>query len=122
MSNIVILWGMLLFPWTTLFFMKGEEIRRYLPVALFATATTALVVESGITLGLWNVQETFYPLNQMPAYVYGAVPVVTLWIFRFTYGRFWLYLAVNAAFDFFFAYIFLPWLVRRGIFGPSTVW
>lgn len=116
MSNTVILWSMLILPWLTLFFLKKEELKRYMPVALFATVTTAMVVESGITLKLWSIRETVYPLNQMPAYVYGVVPVVTMWIFKYTYGRFWRYWVVNAIFDVIFSYVFLAWLVSRGIF------
>ncbi|WP_371370982.1 hypothetical protein [Sporomusa aerivorans] len=115
MSNQVILWAMLL-PWLTLFFMDREDIKRFMPMALLTAVTGAIIVEAGITLQLWGVRETLYPLNQIPPYIYGAVPAFTIWIFKLTYGRFGLYVATNAVVDLGFAYIVLPWLVTRGIF------
>lgn len=117
MSNQALQWSMLILPWLTLFFMKKEAVKRYMPVALLTAVTGAIIVESGITLGLWSVTETLFPLNQIPVYIYGAIPAFTMWIFRFTYGRFWLYVATNAIVDIGFAYMILPWLVNRGILG-----
>lgn len=115
MSNQLILWSMLILPWLTLIFMKKDEIKRYMPVALFTAATSAIIIESGATLGLWAYRETAYPIK-MISYNYGIIPVITMWIFKFTFKRFWVYLAVNAVFDIGFAYLMLPWLVSRGIF------
>ena len=117
MSNQVILWSMLIMPWMTIFFMKKENIKRYMPVALFTAITAAIIFESGITLRMWSIRETIFPLNQMITATYGAIPALTLLIFRFTYGRLWLYVLTNAIVDFGFAYIVIPWLVSRGIIG-----
>lgn len=115
MSNQVILWGMLIFPLLTIFFMKLENIKRFMPVALFTVVTQAIIIESGITLGFWGIRETLFPLNQMPIFTYGAIPAFTMWIFKFTYERFGLYIATNAIIDFGYAYVIIPWLVARGI-------
>lgn len=115
MSNQVILWGMLVFPWLTLFLMKQEVIKRFMPITLFTVVTHAIIFESGITLGLWSTKETIFPFNQTLPFVYGAIPAFTMWIFRFTYGRFWIYMVTNAIIDYGLAYIILPWLVARGI-------
>lgn len=106
MSNQAILWSMLILPWLTLFLMKKEDIKRFMPVALFTAVTQAIIVEVGITLGfLGGGRETLFPLNQMPTFTYGAISVFTMWIFKFTYERFGLYIAVNAIIDYGFAYI-----------------
>lgn len=115
MSNQFILWSMLILPWLTLVFMKKDEIKRYMPVALFTVVTSAIIIESGTTLGLWDYRETAYPIK-MISYNYGTVPVITMWIFKFTYKRFGVYIVTNALVDLGFAYLILPWLVSRGIF------
>jgi hypothetical protein len=108
---------MIIIPVLTLFFMKKEDIKRFAPVALLTAVTGAIIVESGTTLHLWEVKETLFPLNQIPPYIYAAIPIFTMWIFKFTYGRLWLYVLTNAIIDIGFAYVILPWLVRIGIFA-----
>jgi len=115
MNNQVILWAMLILPWLTLFFMKKEDIRRFMPLALFTMVVTSIVIEAGITLGLWNIRETTYPLNQTISYVYGFAPVVAVWIFKFTYNKFWIYIAADTVFNLIFGFLFTPWLASRGI-------
>lgn len=116
MSNQAILWSMLILPWFTLFFMKREDIKRYMPVALFAAITSILIVEVGDTLKWWAVKETAYPLHNI-SYLYGLNPVLTMWLLRFTYGRFWLYMVIDAVLNLGFAYLVLNYfLSSRGIF------
>lgn len=115
MNNQIIVWALIVLPWFSLFFMKKEEIKRFMPVALVAMVTTSIVIESGITLKLWSIRETTYPLNHTLSYVYGLAPVVALWIFKYTYQKFWLYMAVDSIFNLGFAFLFTPWLVSRGI-------
>jgi len=90
---------MLILPWFTLFFMKRGEIKRYMPVALFAIVLTTIIHDIGITLGFWVVQEAAFPFNEMMPYFYGLIPVLTIWIFKFTNGRFWVYMVTNAILD-----------------------
>ncbi|MBP2642593.1 MAG: hypothetical protein H6Q67_480 [Firmicutes bacterium] len=116
MSNQVILWGMLIAPWLTLFFMPKEDIKRFMPVALLTAVTSAIIVESGITLKMWSIAETVYPLNQMIPYVYGLSPLLSMWIMKYTYGRFMVYIITNAILDLGFTYTLLPFLSSRGIF------
>lgn len=115
MSNQTILWGMLLAPWLTLIFMPGKDVKRFMPVGLLTAVTSAIIYESGITLMFWGAGETLFPLKQTSTFIYGALPAFAMWIFKYTYGRFWTYVVTNAIFDIGFAYILLPWLVSRGI-------
>ena len=115
MSNQVIVWAMLILPWLSLFFMKKEDIRRFMPLALFTMVVTSIVIEAGITLKLWNIRETTYPLNHTLSYVYGLAPVVAMWIFKYTYRRFWIYIAADTVFNLVFGFLFTPWLASRGI-------
>ncbi|MEN6389060.1 MAG: hypothetical protein ABFD04_01495 [Syntrophomonas sp.] len=120
MSKQVIVWSLLILPWFSLFFLKRDEIRRFMPLALFTMVVTSIVQEAGISLNLWQVRATTYPLNQTMSYIYGLAPVVSIWIFKYTYGRFWRYMAVDALFNLGFAFIFTPWLASRGIKDFNT--
>jgi len=97
MSNKAILWSMLVPPWLTLFFMKRQEIKRWIPAALFVMVTNTIIVEVGVTWHIWETHENAYPLSEMISYIYGVLPVGAMWILKYTYGRFWLYAAVQLA-------------------------
>jgi hypothetical protein len=120
MNNQWVLWSMLILPWATLLFFDKKELRRFMPVALLSTVITSMVMEAGITMGLWKIKQTLYPLNQTIPYIYGLAPVVTLWVFKYTFRRFWTYLALDATFNLVFVYLFTPWLVRLGIKDFTT--
>lgn len=116
MSNSFIMWSLTLGPWLTLFFMKKEEVKRWMPVAMFAIVLATIIGDIGIRLGVWATREPIYPFAQMLPFFYGTMPVLTIWVFKFTYGRFWPYMIANTVldvgFNFFLLAYFLP---SRGI-------
>lgn len=117
MSNQVMHWYMLILPWITTFFMTRTDFKRYMPAALLAVVTTTIVHDIGITLGFWVVQEKAFLFNEMLPYFYGVIPVLTMWIFKFTYGRFWTYMLANAIVDIVFTFYILNILFpSRGIY------
>ena len=116
MSNQAIVWSMLIPPWLTLFFMKREEIKRWMPAALFVMVTTTIIHEVGFTWGIWETYENTYPLGHMISFTYGALPVGSMWILKYTYGRFWLYTAVQLGGSLMLVFVVQPWLHIRGIF------
>jgi len=115
MSNQVLLWGTLIIPWLTLFFMKKEDIKRFMPLALFTLTIIVIIIQFGVSTGLWVIRESTFPLVKIPTYVYGVYPVGAMWIFKFTYGRFWRYLAAEVVINFILCYFALPYLDTRGI-------
>ena len=115
MNNQAILWSSLIAPWLTLFLMKKEDVKRFMPLALFTLTIIVIVIQMGITTGLWVIQETTFPLVSIPTYVYGVYPVGAMWIFIFTYGRFWKYLITELVVNSLLVIFGLPWLDNRGI-------
>lgn len=115
MSNQVIVWSMLILPWLTLFFMPREDIKRWMPAALFVMVTNTIIVDVGVTWKIWETRENIYPLNEMISFVYGALPIGAMWILKYTYGRFWLYAVVQLAGSLVFILLVQSWLHRRGI-------
>jgi hypothetical protein len=116
MSNQTILWGMLILPWLTLLFMPKEDIKRWMPAALFVVVSNTLIIEVGIAWQIFETRENVYPLSEMISYVYGALPVGSMWILKYTYGRFWLYAAIQTIGSFVLILLVQPLLHRRGIF------
>jgi len=117
MSNQVVSWSMFIVPWLTLFFMNKEDIKRYMPVGLMAIVTTTIIHDIGITLGFWVVLESAFPLYEMLPYFYGNIPVLAMWVIKFTYGRFWLYVLTNTVLDIGFAFFILgKFFPTRGIY------
>lgn len=113
MSKQLIHWGLFAIPWLSLFFMKKDDIKRYMPVALLGIITSILIYELGITFRWWIVTDHAYPLQLMPFHI-GLFPVLTMWVFRYTYKKFWVYLIVelilNTGFDFLFLGWFMPFV------------
>lgn len=110
------MWSMFFIPWFSLFFMKKEEIKHWMPVAMSAVVLTTIIHDVGTTLGFWATKQSTFPFYQMLPYFYGIMPVLTIWVFKFTYGHFGLYFATNTildiGFNFFLLNYFLP---SRGI-------
>lgn len=115
MSNQFLLWSMLLLPWFTLFFMRKEDIKRFMSVALFTVVTSLIISDMFQTLNIFAVRETIFPLSRISALDLGLIPVVTIWLFKFTYGRFWWYVLADAVMNLGFALLFFPWLNTQGI-------
>lgn len=105
MLNTFILWFVLIVPWVSLFFLEKVVVKRYMPVAIFATLLVTLQNELSYTFNWWIVKETIFPwvITYVP-FVYGPFLVGTIWIFHFTFGHFWRYLLVNIIVDFVFAF------------------
>lgn len=117
MSNQTLLWLILILPWLTLSFMPKENIKKWMPVALFSALTSVLAVELGVNLGWFIYGEAAYPLG-IPSYIiFGLNIVVTIWLFHFLYGRFWRFIVIDTILNFGFIYLFhVYFLGSRGLF------
>jgi len=109
-----------LIPWLSLFFMKKEEVKHWMPVSMFALVLTIIIHDVGTTLGFWATRESTFPFYQMIPYFFGTMPVLTIWVFKLTYGDFGKYFITNTVLDigsnFFLLNYFLP---NRGILDFS---
>ncbi|MBD2847820.1 hypothetical protein IDH44_21715 [Paenibacillus sp. IB182496] len=97
----LLLWSGLILPWFTLYFMRREAFKRYLPVALFTTVLTMNLYELGYVYEWWRIGRTIVPwghITNVPI-MFGVFFVSTLWIFHLTFRSAWLYFLVNAALD-----------------------
>ncbi|WP_051788932.1 hypothetical protein [Pelosinus sp. UFO1] len=117
MSTNVIMWSMFFTPWLSLFFMRKEEVKHWMPVTMFAIVLTTIIHDVGTTLGFWATRVSIFPFYQLFPYFFGTMPVLTIWVFKFTYGDFRKYFIFNTildiGFNFFLLNYFLP---SRGVF------
>ena len=117
MSNQTLMWSILVLPWFTLFFMKNEDIKRFMPVALLSALTSVLAIEMGENLGWFAYGESAYPLRTGYYIIFGLNIVTTIWLFYYVYGQFWKYVAIDTVLNFGFIYLFhVYFLGSRGLF------
>jgi hypothetical protein len=115
MSNQTIIWASLVLAWVSILFLKKEELRRYMPAGLFSSLAFAFIFEAGISLQWWAVTESSFPLINIPLFIYGPYLIAPIWIFKYTYGRFWLYLVSNIVLDFALIFFLIDWFIQRGV-------
>lgn len=95
--------------------MDKNEIKRWMPMAVFTMVTNTLIIDSGVGLNIFQIRENIFPLNEMISYNYGLLPVGTIWIFKYTYRKFWLCSIVEIIFSLVFIRLLHPFLHNRGI-------
>ncbi|WP_166239806.1 hypothetical protein [Paenibacillus turpanensis] len=107
-----ILWGLFVVPWLSLIFLKGEQLRRFMPVALLATVINSIIGQMANEYDWWRFKESIFAWDKMmPLYtVYGMFLAGTIWIFVFTFGKFWVYMIVNAIIDSIYGFGLARWL------------
>ncbi|WP_171642680.1 hypothetical protein [Paenibacillus phytorum] len=95
--NKLLLWSGFVLPWLSLFLMKKKSIYRYMPVCIFSALLVTIVYEIGYTYKLWILKDAIVPWGYVTntAFAYGIFLVGTMWVFHFTFGRFWLYVVAN---------------------------
>ncbi|WP_335868912.1 hypothetical protein [Bacillus sp. 2205SS5-2] len=105
MTTEIILWGVLILPWFTLFLLPQSEVRRYMPVAIFASNIMILYNIFAFHQKHWTINISIIPVLK-PLFVSGVLGgflIVTIWIFHFSYGNLKKYILVNIVADFLFS-------------------
>ncbi|MGG4491005.1 hypothetical protein [Metabacillus idriensis] len=118
MINNFILWTVLIAPWLTLFLIKKEKIKRFMPAAIFASYLMIIYNVIANNQNHWILNDPLIHWLE-PLFVsgvFGAFPVITLWVFYFTYGKFLVYLTVNIVIDFMFS-VFPIHYIFQEVFG-----
>lgn len=102
--NEIVKWSLFIIPWISLFFLNSSAIRRYMPVALFATVLNTIIAQLAWKFNWWKFNEGLFSWDKIaPLYtVYGVFLVGTIWIFYFTFRKFWVYVIVNIIVDLFY--------------------
>lgn len=109
----LILVATLVIPWLSLFFMKKDSIKRYMPVTILTSLIMTIIFQIAYTYDWWTIHTYIVPWGYMidVSFAYGIFLIGTLWIFYFTAQNFWLYIATNLAMDAIFAFVVLKFLL-----------
>lgn len=101
-----LLWILLLLPWVTTFFLEKNTVKRYMPVTIFTCLLMTIIFQIAYTFKWWTIYQFIVPWGYMidVSFSYGIFAVGTLWIFRLTSHKFWLYVVTNAIVDAIFAF------------------
>ncbi|MGM0903084.1 MAG: hypothetical protein ACQEXB_18545 [Bacillota bacterium] len=105
--------GLFLFPWLTTFFIPKNVFKKYTPVATFASLLVVIESMLSVPFKWWTVKGGL--LNKVfndLSFILGPFFIGTIWIFRFTFGKFWMYLLTNTLMDLFLAYP-VNWLMQK---------
>ncbi|WP_062049792.1 hypothetical protein [Bacillus sp. JCM 19034] len=97
--NAIILWL------TVIIFLPRESFKKYLAVTLFCSNLLLIQVLLNFLFKWWTVKggPKFVVFDSL-AFIFGPFMTINLWVFHFTYKKFWLYALANLVMDLIFAY------------------
>lgn len=113
MSPTFIRIGLLVISWCSALLLPKMAFRRYSPVAILASLLVLIESFLAIPFKWWRVKggiktKIFNDLS----FILGPFSVGTIWIFRITYDRLWLYLLLNVFMDAFLSYP-MNWIFQK---------
>jgi hypothetical protein len=87
-------------------------------VALFVTVLNTILYSIAWEYNWWRYEHSLFSWDRVTPVpiIYSAYWVITIWIFYFTFRRFWLYLIVNVIADSLFGVVLKLWK-EVGIFN-----
>ncbi|MEA3321158.1 MAG: hypothetical protein U9Q88_14210 [Bacillota bacterium] len=114
---VLVLWIMVFISILTLPFLGWKHFKRFLPGTLFMSILIALESIVAEKYKWWAIYKKIPPyfVNEF-AFIIGPFFAGSLWILRLTYGRFYLYLLLNAVVDAIFVYPIYVLFKNMGIF------
>lgn len=111
-----LLFIMMILPWITVPLLGKDAFKRYLPAGLFISLIVRIVNVIAKRRKWWWWYETIHPkLSGVIPFMLGPFLVGSMWILKWTYGKFLKYIMFNFVFDSFFTYIVVQYLTKFGI-------
>jgi hypothetical protein len=111
-----IMLGMLIISWFTLPLLGLQTIKRFLPASVLMSIIVAFEMKLAKKRRWWWFYTKIHSkLSGGFPLTWGPFLVGSMWILRFTYGKFIWYLLLNLLVDTFFSYKFVDVLKRLGI-------
>ncbi len=119
MMTKMLLWVGMIAPWFSLFFMKRQDIKRFMPATLLAMLVMPLISEAAFYYNWWTIDQYLFPWGSitMLSILFGPFFIGTLWIFRLTYHKWWLFFLVNLVVDAGFTFVLNPWFLDGWLYS-----
>ncbi|MEL3973688.1 hypothetical protein AAEO50_15480 [Rossellomorea oryzaecorticis] len=106
---------MALLPWLSISLLGNKTFRRFLPGTIFMSLYLLAEGTLATRRKWWWFPFSLKPnvLAELPL-ILGPFFVGSLWIFKYTYGKFSIYFLVNLIVDSFFTTVMLNWFKKIG--------
>jgi len=97
--------------WLTVFFLPKKTVKRFLPATTMSALLTMTTIYIGSQYGFWKIKGPKRAgIYNLLTLLLGPFSVGTLWIFRLTYGKFWLYFVTNVIQNLLYAFPIISFL------------
>jgi hypothetical protein len=107
---------MMILSWFTIPLLGERAFKRFLPSGLFISLMVRIVNIVAKKRRWWWWYETIHPkLSGVYPFMLGPFLVGSMWILKWTYGKFLRYMILNLIFDSFFTYLVVHYLTKFGI-------
>lgn len=106
---------MSILPWLSISFIGKNNLKRFLPGSIFMCLYLIAEGRFAEKKKWWWFPYSVKPnvLAELPL-IFGPFLVGSLWIMKYTYGKFNLFLLINIIIDSFFTYFGLKWFKKIG--------
>ncbi|WP_400245659.1 hypothetical protein AB3U99_04035 [Niallia sp. JL1B1071] len=106
----------MIIPWVTVLLLGKKKLKHYFPAGVFIALMVRLVNVIAKKRKWWWWYETLHPrLSGVIPFMLGPFFVGSIWILKWTYGKFFRYFALNMLFDGMFTYGAVPILTKFGV-------
>lgn len=112
----LLLWLQLVLPWLSTPLLGKKSFKRFLPAAIFISLFVHYESKLAKKRKWWWYYERIHP--KVPGgftLTWGPFLVGSMWILKYTYGKFWIYTMLNIIIDSGFTYILTESLKKFGI-------
>ena len=109
----LLLWILLIVPWFLLIPLDSKRLRHFSSVVFFTIFLTTIYWQTADVWNWWTVTNNLFFLKNISSFNYGILPVVTMFVFYFTYQNVWLFFATNIIIDAFQAFIVSPFVFQK---------
>jgi hypothetical protein len=106
---------LLFLPWITVPFLGVNTLKKYLPTSLFICTFTKALDMFGENKKWWRFYKGIGPFDSMNFFNFGSYLVTSLWVLKISFGKFPLYLLINAINHILFTFLGLKYLKRYKI-------
>ncbi|APH05704.1 hypothetical protein [Bacillus weihaiensis] len=111
-----LLFLLMIIPWLTIPLLGKKSFIRFLPASIFITTVVKLEDMLAEKRRWWWFYEKIHPkIGGNTPFIVGPFFIGSMWILKFTYGKFYIYLLINTILDSLFTYVLTNSLQRLGI-------
>lgn len=109
----ILSWSLLIAPWFLLLPLDSKKFRGFLSVAFLTALLDTIFFQMARIWNWWTITDNVFFLTDISSFLYGLLPAVTIYVFYFTYPKFWLFIGANIVSDVIQAFIISPFIFEK---------